>query len=233
MTLGEPREVTALTAYERRALSEVPGSYAVDGTVILPSAPGAYEMGRSVDDKLVIVGDPRPLGFHAYAGGALMNPDLPEFLQGNPPKGSQVLGDQGEAYLGCVRWEAETCTPSVLGRDGGGHFHLDYGLGTDKFLTDGSEMEVFTGSDYSQKVYRATLLGGLAGTEATRVEIISVDGQVVGASLDRGQLRAGDTLFWATLPEEAARVVAYDDNGDVVADHKVRSCGDPVDCEVR
>jgi hypothetical protein len=30
-----------------------------------------------------------------------------------------------------------------------------------------------------------------------------------------------------------AAVIAYDANGDVVEDHKLKPCSDPVDCEAR
>jgi hypothetical protein len=230
---AQDHHVTGLTAYEKRVLREVPGSYAVDGTVIVPGSAAGGGIGAQEVSPDRIASPVRPLGFHAYAGGAIGGDGLPRFMQGNPPKDSQVVADEGPVYLGCTTWpSAKGCTVSVLDRDGG-TYHYVYGLGTERFLAPGAGMEVFTAEDYTGRAYHATLIGGFDGTEATRVDVTTVDGQVVPATVDRGTISDGDTLFWATLPADAASVTAYDADGKVVATHRVRSCTDPVDCEVR
>jgi hypothetical protein len=235
---AQDHHVTGLSAYERRVLAAVSGSYAVDGTVIVPETtrpwPGGQPMPASRFTSPV-----RRLGFDTYAKGSLGYSDLPAFMQGNPPADSQVVADSGAAYLACTSGPDSSssggpgaCVPSVLSKYHGRYVY-DYGLGADGFLKPSAPMEVFTDADYSQNVFRATLIGGFAGTSATRVEITTVDGERVAAQVDRGGIRVGATLFWASLPSDAARVTAYDAGGHVVVTHLVRACHSPVDCEVR
>ena len=86
---------------------------------------------------------------------------------------------------------------------------------------------------YTDGSHRQSVIGGFDGTSATRVELRLVDGSTVAATVDSGGVSAGDTLFWTEVTEGVARVTAFDDSGDVVADHRIRDCDDPVDCEVR
>lgn len=44
---------------------------------------------------------------------------------------------------------------------------------------------------------------------------------------------SGHTLFWAELAKPVAWVRAYDADGALIAEHRLRACEDPVDCEVR
>ena len=226
-------QVTGLSSYEKRVLAQVPGSFEVDGTVVVPSTPATSVHEQLGPDRL---GQPiRALGFHAYAGGALLDAGLPAFMQHrNPPKDSQVVADEGEASIGCVTFaEApQACQVSVMGQEAGHTYYL-YGLGTGRFLDPGAEMEVFTDDDYTGRTWHASVIGGFDGTTATRVVITMVNGETADATVDSGQISAGDTLFWASLPAEAAGVTAYDADGQVVAEHQVRSCHSPVDCEVR
>ena len=59
-----------------------------------------------------------------------------------------------------------------------------------------------------------------------------VDGTEVEARVDT-TLSAGNTMSWAKLPVALSKVRAYDAAGDLVAEHVLRDCTDPVDCEVR
>jgi len=69
---GQDHQVTGLTTYEKKALAEVPGSYEVDGTVVLPDRDrdmprlarpavlddsGAAGMGAADDEAMVAVPD--------------------------------------------------------------------------------------------------------------------------------------------------------------------------------
>ena len=239
-TAHQDHRVTGVSDYERRVLAAVPKSYEVDGTVIVS---GRLQAGSDFNEVMPpsrIVGAPRALGFHAYGGGAPagLETKLPRFMEGNPPQDSQVLFDQGPAFLGCTLWPAEhhtdagSCLPSVLVENTAGQLVYVYGLGTDHFLTPESEMELFLGDDYQGRTWHGTLIGGFAGTDASHVEATLVDGSKVAALVDTG-VRGGATLFWATLPSYAEKVVAYDHDGKVVAEHRVKSCSTPVSCEVR
>ncbi len=48
-----------------------------------------------------------------------------------------------------------------------------------------------------------------------------------------GTVSSGDTIMWADVRGELARVTAYDAAGEVVENHELKPCSDPVDCEVR
>jgi len=43
----------------------------------------------------------------------------------------------------------------------------------------------------------------------------------------------GDSMMWADVPGDLARVVAYEGGGEVIEDHELEPCDSPVDCEVR
>jgi hypothetical protein len=190
-------------------------------------------MNQPVGDR--VDGPVRDLGFHGFTGVGYVDSTVtyPRLLQGNLPKGSDVVADNGEASLGCLSWQGGHCGVAVLvGDEKTGWYYL-YGLGTDNFLQPGSPMEVFLDDTYAPGVHEQSVVGGFDGTSATRVELRLVDGSTASASLDSGEVSPGDTLFWAEVPEGVARVTAYDASGAVVEDHRVRDCDDPVDCEVR
>jgi hypothetical protein len=230
---AQDHQVTDLTPYERRVLEAVPGSFAVDGTVVVPGHGEAYSSRSFSAEQLA--GAVRPLGFHTYAGGAIAVPgeQLPRFMEGNHG-GSQVVADQGPASLTCTTWEdTDGCVVSVVAERADGRYAYVYGLGTDSFLEPGAEMEVFTDEDYSTGTYRESVIGGFDGTDAVRVVLELVDGREVEAELDSGGVSAGNTLFWGTSPVAVEAVEAYDAKGDLVESHTVRACSGGVDCEVR
>lgn len=59
------------------------------------------------------------------------------------------------------------------------------------------------------------------------------DGSQAEAELDVDSMSPGNTLFWARLTEPIAWVRAYDADNRLIAEHRLRACADPVDCEVR
>jgi hypothetical protein len=240
-TSGSPGVASAGAAtinhYEQRVLDQVPGSYAVGGVVVVPNPldPDSDMNTRFASDQ--VRSEVRPLGFKAFTspGYLATTTDFPQFMQGNLPKDTQVVGVDGMASIGCVAWNRDDpgCSPAVLVGDAAtGWFYL-YGFGTDHFLQPGSEMEVFLDETYERGGPGQSVIGGFDGTDATRVELTLVDGSKVAATLDSGGISKGDTLFWAETPVEVAKVVAYDADGGVVASHDIRECSDPVDCEVR
>ena len=113
------------------------------------------------------------------------------------------------------------------------NLNIDWGMGTDDFLRPGAPMEVFT-TDSALDGADATLaIAGLDGTDVARAELIATDGTRTVGNVLPGTLVPGDTMIFGEVPGELARVVAYDAAGEVVEDHTLRDCDDPVDCEVR
>lgn len=224
----------SIDTFEQRVLDAVPDAYAVDGTVVVPGPldPRSDMNQRVADDE--VAGLVRDLGFHGFTGVGYVDStvDYPRLLQGNLPKGSDVVADNGEVHLGCAG-ESGRCGVSVLMGDRSTGWYYLYGLGTDDFLRPGAEMEVFLDDTYPGRVHEQSVIGGFDGTSATRVDLRLVDGSTAEATVDSGAVSPGDTLFWAEVPEGVARVTAYDDSGAVVADHRIRDCDNPVDCEVR
>ncbi len=233
---GQDHEKTSVTSYERSVLADVPGSYLVDGTVVLPdvAAPGSDSYGAIVPRR--IVGTPVELGFHGTVGpGYLASRHTEAAYQDNAPKGSQVLIDPGPLWIGCAKMfrGAAACEPTVLVKDMDGRFVFLYGFGTEDFLKPGAEMELFTDDDYSDRKWSRTLIGGFHGAETARVLVELTDGSQVEAQLDVDEMSPGNTLFWAKLPREIAVVRAYDAHGELLEEHALRACTDPTDCEVR
>ena len=232
---GQDHQVTGLTAYERKALADVPGSYAVDGTVVLPDvADPRADFGATLVPKRII-GTPVELGFHGVVGPMyLASQRTEEAYQDNAPKGSQVLIDPGPLWIGCpVLTRGAGCEPNVLVKDMDGRFIRLYGFGTDDFLKPGAEMELFTDDDYSDRKWSRTLIGGFHGAETARVLVELTDGSQVEAQLDVDGMSPGNTLFWAKLPREIAWARAYDGDGKLIEEHRLRACKNDVDCEVR
>jgi hypothetical protein len=231
----QDHRVTGLTAYERRVLAQTPGSYEVDGTVVLPDVtdPAAEGYQRLAPKR--IVGTAVPLGFHGSIGPMYLATNrTEEGYQDNAPDGSQVVIDPGPLWLGCLTWpRAEDCEPAVLAKDTLGRFVFLHGFGTDDFLRPGAEMELFTDDDFADRTWRQSLIGGFHGDDTARVLVEMTDGSHAEAQLDVDAMSPGNTLFWARLPHAVAWVRAYDADGTLLAEHRLRDCTDPVDCEVR
>ena len=226
-----------LSSYEKRVLREVPGAYPAGGVVVVPTP---VDTTNTTENTLLPSSQlPRPLrslGFPAMTdpGYVASSVELPRFMRGNIPDGSQVLAAIEPISLTCAQWKpGATCQPAVVVPDGErGAFYL-YGLGTDHFLDPGHGMELFLDDTVRERHVLQSVIGGLDGTKATTVVLTLTDGHRQDATIDSGQISPGDTMFWGVVDGSVARVTAYDDQGDVVATHRVRACSGGVDCEVR
>jgi hypothetical protein len=109
---------------------------------------------------------------------------------------------------------------------------LRLGDGTDEVLTPGSDMEVFLDEDYSTGSPGTLAIAGLPGTDVARVEFVTTAGQVVEGAVHSGRVD-GASMMSARVPGELAKVVACDADGEVIEDHPLAPCDDPVECEVR
>jgi hypothetical protein len=61
---------------------------------------------------------------------------------------------------------------------------------------------------------------------------VTTAGQVVEGAVHSGRVD-GASMMSARVPGELAKVVAYDADGEVIEDHPLAPCDDPVECEVR
>jgi hypothetical protein len=245
---GHPHQLSELA---QRALDEIPGATQVsDWQVVLP-APEGGQRDWGLDEPVRLAGAPVDTGADHYSGvTGYRRADFPHWLydgiqhieqtdladeDGSYPVGSTDLGvlvDDGPAYLGCVG-SATRCGPALLTRDGAGDWVYEWGMGTEAFLKPGSKMEVFLSDDYATGAPGQLVLAGLPGTDVARVELVTVDGTRTEGHVESGTVVRGDTMMWGTVTGELAAVIAYDANGDVVEDHQLEPCTDPVDCEVR
>ena len=243
---GHPHQLSELA---QRALDEVPGATQVsDWQVVLPAPDGALR-DWGLDDPVRLAGAPVDTGAHHYSGvTAYRRADFPHWLydgiqhieqtdlageDGSYPVGSTDLGilvDDGPAYLGCVGTAAR-CGPALLTR--AGDWVYEWGMGTDDFLKPGSSMEVFLSDDYSTGAPGQLVLAGLPGTDVARVELVTVDGTRTEGHVESGTVVPDQTMMWGTVTGDLAAVIAYDAGGDVIEDHELKPCTDPVDCEVR
>lgn len=255
---SQPRELSPLA---RRALAEIPGAVQVsDWQVVLPN-PDVPQGG--FDQKLRVSGpQPKPVDLpgHLYGGVTLYDEQVfPKWLhdgvaaaeqemgdENGYPVGSTAMGilvDQGVGAIGCTRFQSSdesswlvqpgpNCHPSVIGRVGQ-DWHRHWGFGTDKFLKPDAKMEVFLTDDYSTGRPSTLAIAGIDGTDVAKVEFVPVNGSPVPGEIQSGTLVEGDSIFYANVPGEVARVVAYDAAGKVIENHEIRPCSGGEDCEVR
>lgn len=245
---------TGLTPLAERALAEIPGAVKISPTKVLIPSPGrVFQQDRGL---VTVEGTPVRLPEQSYGGVTLYRPaDVPAWLfdgtvelegwdegeayEVGTTDLTGVVVDRGGRYLACVTPRDTTelpagssCWPAVVTR-ADDEWTLDWGMGTDDFLRPGAPMEVFT-TDSTLDGADATLaIAGLDGTDVARAELIATDGTRTVGTVLAGTLVTGDTMIFGEVPGELARVVAYDAAGDVVEDHPLRDCDDPVDCEVR
>ncbi|KRA32734.1 MULTISPECIES: hypothetical protein [unclassified Nocardioides] len=244
-----------LTPLAERALAEIPGARQLSPTKVLIPAPdaahGLPDIPVTLRGEAVELPEPSYGGVTEYRDGVFPvwlydGTDKLEMAAGDgnsQPVGTTditgVIVDLGPRYLGCIEPGAEdrsrdgtNCSPAVLTRHGGKWF-LDWGMGTDDFLTPGAPMEVFA-SDSTLDGADATLaIAGLDGTAVARADFVATDGTVVAGTVEAGTLVPGESIFFGEVPGELAKVIAYDASGEVIEDHPLRDCDDPVDCEVR
>lgn len=250
-----PKELSALA---KRVLREIPGAVQVSpGQVVIPGPGTGHQW-----DEVMQAGDfaegPVSLDAHTYLGvTAYPRSGFPAWLydevqriekeelgseENGYPVGSTEMGilvDSGDAQLGCMARQlgsevpvAGACYPALIASVGGKHYYR-WGMGTDDFLEPGQEMELFTSDDYSSGSPSTVWIGGLDGTDVTRVVFDLADGTSMEATVATGTFVPGDTMFWANVPGELMQVRAYDASGKLVDDHEIKPCSGGVDCEVR
>jgi hypothetical protein len=226
-----------LSSYERRVLAEVPGAFAVGGEVVIPAPidpTAAANVARQVDG---FTGRLAPLGWHAMTplsdGNIASTVRTPQFMHQMPPENTDVYQDSGPMHLGCRPLPGVRCGLFyVIG-------NLDIGwqtgdrLGDDSFLKPGAPMELIPGGTLEDRRPEPTVVGGMHGTAATRVELTLRDGNTANATVDSGRISHGDTIFWARLDSAPVKATAYDAHGRVVEEHQLTACDDPVDCSTR
>jgi len=243
-----PKELSPLA---QRALAEVPGAVQVSEWQVVLPAPDAksdYWVGAGQRDMRV-VGEV-PLDAKTYQGVTMFPAEAwPAWLyqgvldfeqsqkddEGGYPVGSTdngILVESGDAVLACASWKHNPCGPALMTRTLDGKLHYDWGMGTDVFLTPGSDMEVFKTADYSTGSPGELAFAGLPGTDVAEVEFVTTTGEVVEGRVDT-TLVEGASMMSARVPGDLAKVVAYDASGDVIEDHPLKPCDNDVDCEVR
>jgi hypothetical protein len=246
-----PRSPQKLSPLAERALAEVPGAVQVSAWQVVLPAPDAtsdyWVDERSTDTE--VVGDTVPLGksyqgvtmFPAEAWPGWLYQGTLDFEQsqkdedGGYPVGSTdtgILVEVGAAELACVATEGRPCAPAMMTRTADGQLHYEWGMGTDDFLTPGSDMEVFLDEDYSDGAAGTIAIAGRPGTDVAHVEFVTTLGEVVEGRVST-TLVEGASMMFAPVPGELAKVVAYDGAGEVVEDHPLKECDTPVECEVR
>lgn len=250
-------EPQALSPLAQRALEEIPGAVQLSpGSVSIPEPDGAsMELGDLT--PVDVVGEPVELSEPLWAGVTTYEKGtFPDWLydgttdieraegdeSGYPMGTTDITGVHVEAmppYLGCIGpmggqdfSNGATCTPAVLTRQGD-RWSYSWGMGSERFLEPGAPMEVFTWDGFENGADTTMTIAGIDGTTAVRAELVATDGTVAEGDVLAGTMVEGDTIVYGEVPGELARVVLYDADGDVVDDHKLRDCDDPVDCEVR
>jgi hypothetical protein len=106
-------------------------------------------------------------------------------------------------------------------------------MGTDDFLQPGTGLELFQTDTYTSGSPGTVWIGGTDGTDVATVDLVTTDGETVAATVAPGTLVPGETMFWGVVEGELAKAVTRDAAGNVLEDHEVKPCSDPVDCEVR
>ncbi len=249
---------TKLSPLAERALREIPGARKVSAyQVVLPDPDVVSEPELPIDPE-VLVGDPIALPATSYAGvTSYPEGTFPGWLHdgvqriergGADPEEGWSVGtfaagihvSEGTAWLGCVApgdgagpsGEHDPCTPTLMHRTGD-DLYVDWGMGTDDFLEEGSGMEIFGGrDDFTTSRPTKFWIAGVDG-EVARVDFLLTDGGVVPGQVAYDTVSPGDSMFWANVPGELARVVTYGPDGAMLEVHPLKDCSTPVECEVR
>lgn len=250
---------TALSPLAQRVLDEIPGAKQVSAYQVVipgPDTPADMDQALGSDPQLPDAADQLvTIDAHAYAGVTMYPKGVyPGWLFGAISAAEQAAGDdegyqvgtfadgiivdQGQAQLACLTWpKNDACSISfvhqITGDSNPGNTYLDWGMGTDDFLEPGAPMEVFQSDNFSSGQPTKISIAGIDGTDVASVEFVNTDGRAIEGTTLAGTLSPGDTIMWADVPGELARVTAYDAAGDVIENHKLKPCSDPVDCEVR
>lgn len=247
-TAGHPTELSPL---QERILREIPGARQTsEWQVELPDPGVPQEMETPLTGQFAVVGDPIPTGaatetgitsyprsaFPRWLFDEIDRIEREELGDGDSrPVGSTLMGIEvasGQAELACVSFEGGECGPALVRRSGGELFY-EWGFGTDDFLKPGTGMEVFAPT-FEPGAHDAPelVIAGLPGAGVTRVEFVNTLGEVTEGRVTHA-LVDDASILWAEVPGALQRVVAYDANGDVVDDHRLRDCSGGSDCEVR
>lgn len=253
---SEPPPRTEMTSLAARALAEIPGAQQLSATDVLIPAPDT-KPGLMGAQSIEVQGQPVELPEHAYTG-VTSYPDaaFPDWLYRGTENLEQAAGDDngypvgttdltgvfvdlGPRYLGCALprddWGGKPgagCFPAILSKDGD-KWRYQWGLGTDDFLKPGSPMEVFADDSFVDGQHGTLAEAGVDGTDVARAEFIATDGTRVDGTVLAGTLVPGDSMFFAEVPGDLARVITYDADGDVIDDHELKPCDTPAECEVR
>jgi hypothetical protein len=247
-----PKELSPLA---ERVLRQVPGAVQVSPwQVVIPGPGEAYQFEQKVAPERIVAG-PRPLGTQYVGVTAFKRSQFPGWLydeverieqeelgdDNGYPVGSTEMGilvEYGDSELACVGPEDAgsapdgTCSPAVVAEIDGDRYY-QWGMGTDDFLEPGADMEVFTEDDYSRGTPGTIAIAGIDGTDVASADFYNTAGEKVGGVVEAGSFVPDDSIFFANVPGELARVVAYDADGEVIEDHPLKACDGGVDCEVR
>lgn len=233
---AEPGHAKVLSSYERRVLGAVPGAFAVAGEVVIPAPvdpKAAPNVARQVDG---FTGRLAPVGWHSMTslldGPIASTVPTPPFMHTVPPDDTDVVQDSGPMHLGCRPVAGDCGLFFVLGNRRIG-WQTGNRLGDDNFLKPGRPMQLIPGGTLENHRFQPTVVGGMQGTTTTRVVLTLRDGTTANATVDSGRISRGDTIFWALLESPPTRATAYDHQGNVVEDHGLTPCDDPVDCSTR
>ena len=236
-----PNGLTSLNSYERRVLAEAPGAYAVHGEVVVRTPPDPAANVFIASKVQRFAGRVAPLGWHGMwdlnDGPLSTTAELPDFMRKDSPPPlpdhTQVWEDTGPLWIACLpRPDGPCVTETLFGNRSTGWYNGDR-VGDDNFLRPGTPIEVRPSRTLENHRNQSTLIGGMHGTTTTRVVLTLQDGSTTEATIDRGRIAKGATLFWALTGSQTVRVTAYDATGNLVEDHPLSSCDDPVDCQTR
>lgn len=243
---AKPDSTKVLNAYERRVLSEVPGSYAVEGMVVVPAPIDPQHPVNETFRVPRFEGPLASLGWRAFTDRRDVpvptSLRYPDFMGQRTPEAEQnaeVLGDNGPLRLGCVPRPGPGCNLVYVGGSNDlGWFSLMHDpswmhLGTPDFLKPGSDMELFTLGGLRDGELLPAVVGGFPGTTATRVTLTLRGGSTARATVDSGHVVPGATVFWARTQVPMTKATAYDAQGRVVAEHALTPCDNRIDCQSR
>ncbi|GAA4721433.1 hypothetical protein [Nocardioides conyzicola] len=227
---GHPHQLSPVA---ERALTEIPGAVQVsDWQVVIPAPDAPRPLGSRVGHRDRIVAAV-PLGTATYAEVGDYPPSaFPAWLNAGATSG--VVVESGDAELACVaeRRNFPVCSPAVLSDERGTRYY-EGAMAFADFTDPGAGMGVFTFDDYSTGAAGQLVVAGLHGTDVASVELVSTTGETVAGHVEAGTVVAHQTLLWGRVPGTVARVIAYDEAGDVLEDHHVEACDDRPRCEVR
>jgi hypothetical protein len=202
-----------------RAIARMPGAAVLDDTVVVTVTP-AMNASATAESQRVRPSESAgylvPLG---VSGLVPMSPGVaPERMRdlaGRLTPRDHVLANLGPLVVGCLRaWHDRPgeCTPLLLTRHSTGYYRYPVRWGTGGFLEPGSPMQAQVLTVLGGRL----VVGGMAGTDAARIEVRMDDGSSVTA-FTTPSASPGDTVWWAVGTGSAVRADAYDASGELIA----------------